>query len=77
MGRSWFYLTLWRGTPKEFTTEFNTQIQESNATLASIKRTDAAQTNINTIASLSANIRSLEAIGTDIITTTEVVWYVN
>lgn len=77
MGRSWFYLALWRGTPEEFTTEFNAQIQEADSALAYIKSTDAAQTNVNTIASLSANIRSREAIGTDITTTTEVIWYVN
>ena len=74
---SWFYLTLWHGTPEEFTTELTTQIHKADSALAYIKSTNEAQSNIDTIASLSANIRSHEAIGTDIITTTEVLWYVN
>ena len=77
MGRSWFYLTLWHGTPPEFTTNIDTQIGNTSSALAYIAREDGMNTNIETAASFSTDIRSREDINTNIITTTEVVWYVN
>lgn len=77
MGKSWFYLTLWHGTPEEFTTKIEREIQEASSALAYVKTADGMSSKIDTTASLSANIRSRETIGTEIITTTEVVWYVS
>lgn len=77
LGNSWFYLTLWRGTPPEFTTHIERTIDESNSALAYVKTADGMSSKIDTTASLSANIRSRETIGTEVITTTEVVWYVS
>ena len=77
MSRSWFYLTLWNGTPPEFTEEIDINIQELDAFDASVRRTNAAQTNIMTGAAFTSNIRSREAIDTDVVTSTGVVWYVH
>lgn len=77
VSRSWFYLTLWRGTPPEFTTSVDAQIEDASSAVAHIKMEDGMNTDISTTASLSTYIRSRESIGTDIITTTEVVWYVS
>lgn len=77
LNKAWFYLTLWRGTPPDFTTEFDAEITEADKRTALIHTTDTANANIQTLASAIANVVRQELIGTDIITTTEVVWYVN
>lgn len=77
MNRSWFYLTLWRGTPPEFTNEFDAQIQTSDSALVQIKAMDAAQSSIGTLASFAAQIKNREAFNAEINMATEVTWYVN
>ena len=77
MSKSWFYLTLWHGTPPEFTSEFDVEISDTSPVDAMIRRADDMDTELNTTASLSADIRSRETIGTELIKTTEVVWYVS
>ena len=77
MNRSWFYLTLWRGTPPEFTNEFDAQIQTSDSALVQIKTMDAAQSSIGTLASFAAQIKNREAFNAEINMATEVTWYVN
>ena len=77
MGRSWFYLTLWHGTPPEFTSEFNTQIKDAEQKAASVLIANTADAGISTVVSAAANIVGQELTGADIITSTEVVWYVN
>lgn len=69
-------MTLWHGTPPEFTSEFDVEINDTSPVDAMVRTADAVETDIDTIASLSADIRSHEAIGTEITTTTEVVWNV-
>lgn len=75
-GRSWFYLTIWRGTPPEFTSEFDAQIGDTDSAFASIKTADTAESHITTAFSGDAAIQRTDAVGIDIITTTEVIWRV-
>lgn len=77
MGRSWFYLTLWRGTPPEFTTELDAKITQGDSAAAVIHTADTADSSIDTAASLAARIYSREAVGSDITKVTEVVWRVH
>lgn len=75
-GRSWFYLTLWHGTPPEFTTEVDAQIGDIDRAFANIKTAEAAESHIGTTESVEAGIRTGEAVGADVITITEVIWRV-
>ena len=76
MGRSWFYLTLWRGTPPEFTEEMEIVVNDVDRKTAIIQTSNTAESKIATAVSAVANIISREIIGADISTTTEVLWYV-
>ena len=76
MSRAWFYLTLWNGTPPEFTDEFEVRIRESDAFDAAVQESSAAETQISTVEAYAADVESLEEIGTDVITSTGVIWYV-
>ena len=75
-GRSWFYLTLWRGTPPEFTTDLSAQIGESDLALVRIQAAQAAAASIGTASHGHAAIPHTEAAGADVITVTEVNWRV-
>lgn len=75
-GRSWFYLTLWHSTPPEFTTEIDAQIGTVESAFASIKTAEAAESSIATTFSGNAVIHRADAVGVDVITTTEVIWRV-
>ena len=76
LSRSWFYLTLWRGTPAEFTDELDAELQNSSTAQALIAAAEAAETSINRITTAAANLISKEQLDMDIITETAVVWYV-
>ena len=76
LGRSWFYLTLWRGTPAEFTTEASTEIQKSTPAQALIAAADAAEASISRITTAVTDIISMDNFNMDITTETAVVWYV-
>ena len=75
-GKSWFYLTLWRGTPPEFTNEIETEIHESDHVNSVIHKTDSVGSEIKLSDAVSAFVQSGELFGIDIIRKTEVVWYV-
>ena len=87
MGRSWFYLTLWRGTPPEFTEYIEREIESARVLNTFIVSSDGVKSSIETMSSLYSDItkqRSVnvdiadhEKVSTDIITVTEVVWYVH
>ncbi len=74
--RSWFYLTLWHGTPPEFTTTFDVDIVESEKAYVSVQKKDSFETMIEKQANAAAQIIENEKVGIDIIKTTEVVWFV-
>ena len=87
MGRSWFYLTLWHGTPPEFTEYINQEIDTSkilntfivdaDGYRSEIDTTSALYSEITTRRSVNVDIIDREEVSTDIITVTEVVWYVH
>ena len=75
-GQSWFYLTLWRGTPPEYTDEANVVISQTASLEADIQESDAVR------ADIGADLRGdVEIIETDtetisITQTMEVIWIV-
>lgn len=76
MAKSWFYLTLWRGTPKDFTTEYDVEIDESKDSSAVIKKTDKVTAKLSRADKAYAEIYTKDAIKRKVETSTEVVWYV-
>lgn len=76
LSRSWFYLTLWRGTPPEFTSEYSAEIKDAEHGSAPVVTSSSADVNIKTMVAAVASMVCRELIGTDIQSTTEVVWYV-
>ena len=76
LGRAWFYLTLWRGTPAEFTEEINAEIYDVDPVNALIAKADTADVGIERMATAVANIAKKDAFNMDIITETAVVWNV-
>ena len=75
-GKSWFYLTLWRGTPPEFTTELAAQIQDIDRAFANIKSAEATESHIGTASSGYAAIPRTETAGVELIIATGVIWHV-
>lgn len=76
MAKSWFYLTLWRGTPPEFTDNLGADIAEAENVAVGIQRTDNLASEISTALSVISNVISRSDIDTDVTTTTEVIWHV-
>lgn len=76
-GRAWFYLTLWRGTPEDFTTSFTLDIAESETLAASIQTADHADALVAMLDTTEAEIAAWDAYSTHITKTTEVTWYVH
>ncbi len=74
--RSWFYLTLWRGTPPEFTEEFTVDITESDSAFANIITADSVGASVKKESLFDAKIDENFASVTNIVTKTEVTWYV-
>lgn len=76
LGRAWFYLSLWQGTPAEFTEEINVEIQDADPVNAFITKADTAEVGIERMTAAVADIAKKDAFNMDIITETAVVWYV-
>lgn len=76
LGRAWFYLTLWRGTPPEFTDDVTVEIQQAESAQSLIAVSDAAEAGIERTTAAAADIASKDAFSMDIIKETAVVWYV-
>lgn len=76
MAKSWFYLTLWRGTPPEFTQEITADILTTSCALASIISETQRSAQITTSHQKSVAISTDEHATSDITTRTEVVWIV-
>ena len=76
MGKSWFYLTLWRGTPPEMTEFVDAELDTAEHPGAEIATEDAAAGNIERTTSGNALIDETSSAQADITTRTEVVWYV-
>lgn len=75
-GRAWFYLTLWRGTPPEFTDKLDAEIADSDSAIAFLQTADNIESKIKKNDSFMVNISEQESFNTEIIKGVEVVWYV-
>lgn len=69
-------MTLWRGTPAEFTDEIDVEIQQAEPVQALIATADAAEAGIERTTAAVADIASKDAYSMDIIKESAVVWYV-
>lgn len=76
LSRAWFYLTLWNGTPPDFTEEFDVNIHERDVFDAAVRTESTADAIIITGSSFAADIQSREEADVDVITSTGVIWYV-
>lgn len=76
MGKSWFYLTLWRGTPPEFTEYADAMLDTTGHSNADIKTAEATEQRIERTTSAAALIERIGPACADITARTEVVWYV-
>ena len=77
VSRSWFYLTLWHGTPEEFTTYYDIEIENLDFANANVHHTDSVSAVVDKAISLTAKIDYSDNATTDVITQTEVNWLVN
>ena len=76
LSRSWFYLTLWRGTPAEFTEIIDVDIQQANPAQAIIAMADAVEAGVERITAAATDVVDMSVFNTVINTETAVVWYV-
>ena len=74
--RSWFYLTLWRGSPPEFTSEADVLIETVEDAAAGIQHETNCNASVIRKDSGRALIEKTTNIDIDVITKTEVVWLV-
>lgn len=75
-GRSWFYLTLWNGSPSGMTEYVDATLDVQARRQSDICVTEPAAQAVETVSKSTANVDHTTAAGVEIITTTEVVWYV-
>lgn len=76
MSQSWFYLTLWRGTPPEFTDEFDADLSQTEYAEAAVHEVDAVRADIDTQVAKDVNIIEKDTATVSITTTLEVIWFV-
>ena len=76
MAKSWFYLTLWRGTPPEFTDDFDATITSADSADAIVHEGDSAGTIVATKDSASAGIVQTDKATVEVLQKLEVVWIV-
>ena len=76
LNRSWFHLTLWRGTPAEFTEEIGAEIQQASPAQAIITTAETTGASIERVTTAVTDIVNMSVFNMDIITETAVVWYV-
>lgn len=76
MSQAWFYLTLWRGTPPEFTDEFDADIAETDFAAASIQDLDEASAEIDTEVAGAVEIIEKDTATVSIVQSLEVIWFV-
>lgn len=76
-GRSWFYLTLFNGSPPNVTDYVDVGIAERETVGTEVKTLDAVQNAVDMLDSFDSMVSHADAIGVDITMLTEVVWRVN
>lgn len=76
-GRSWFYLTLFNGSPANATEYVDVDIAERDAVGTKVETTDVVPSDIHLLDSFDTMVSHADAISVDISMITEVVWRVN
>ena len=76
MAQSWFYLTLWHGTPDEFTSKYNAEITPADNASTDVYTDDDIMTAIETTEINAVDIDTQEITDVDINIAMGVVWCV-
>ena len=76
-GRSWFYLTLFNGSPPNATDYVDVDITEREAVGTEVVTEDAVNSGVDMLDSFDSMVSHADAISVDISMITEVVWRVN
>lgn len=76
-GRSWFYLTLFNGSPPNVTEYVDIDIAERETAGAEVETTDVLSPDVDLLDAYDSQISRADTFGVDIILTTEVIWRVN
>lgn len=76
-GRSWFYLTLFNGSPPNVTEYVDVDIAEREAVGTEVETTDVLSSDVDLLDAYDSQISRADTFGVDIILTTEVIWRVN
>lgn len=76
-GRSWFYLTLFNGSPPNATEYVDVDIAERETVGTEVETTDVLSSDVDLLDAYDSQISRADAIGVDITMLTEVVWRVN
>lgn len=74
--KSWFYLTLWRGTPPQFTERVNAEIQKSLSMDTSVILNNAIDSKIEKSNSFISKISTGILLDAEITKKIEVIWHV-
>lgn len=76
-GRSWFYLTLFNGSPPNATDYVDVDIAERETIGTEVEKINAASADVDMLDSVDTMVSHADAIGVEITMLTEVVWRVN
>lgn len=76
-GRSWFYLTLFNGSPPNVTDYVDVEIAEREEAGTEVITLDAVQNAVDMLDSADSLVSHADAISVDISMITEVVWRVD
>ena len=76
LAKSWFYLTLWRGTPPEFTTNLSAKVQALNGMDSDIQTSQLLNAKVTIADMAEASIGNKTEAEASIVMNTGVVWHV-
>ncbi|MBP5460702.1 MAG: hypothetical protein J6Y20_01055 [Lachnospiraceae bacterium] len=76
-GRSWFYLTLFNGSPPNVTEYVDVDISDRETVSTEVATKDAIQNAVDMLDAYDSMVSHADAIGVEITMLTEVVWRVN
>lgn len=76
-GRSWFYLTLFNGSPPNATDYADVDIAERETVGTEVETTNVLSSDVDLLDAYDSQISRADTFGVDIILTTEVIWRVN
>lgn len=76
-GRSWFYLTLFNGSPPNATDYVDVDITEREIVGTEVETTNVLSSDVDLLDAFDSMVSHADAISVDISMITEVVWRVN